>query len=364
VTALYHLALTIAAYVGGTIVGSFLNVCIYRIPREISLTHPARSFCPHCEQSIPWRQNIPVASWIFLRGRCSHCHAQIRITYPVVEMLSGLLYALSAWLIPFPETMAIWVLVAFLIVATFVDIDFFIIPNSVSKGGIAAGLLLSILLPQLHGTSSNWIALGASAIGGATGIAILYGVGELGKLAFGRFKIRHKQPVTFSFENVESDDARIIVDNQEFYWSEHFFRKSDRAKIRAATVEIEGTNYRDVELIFFYDRLTMGQLTFPLDHLRGVRGETTEAEFPREAMGLGDVKLVGAIGTFIGWQGVLFTIPAAALVGAIYGLIASAAGKREWTSKIPFGPYLAAGALLWVFAGHQILAWYFGLLGV
>jgi leader peptidase (prepilin peptidase) / N-methyltransferase len=281
----------------------------------------------------------------------------------LVELLTGLLFALSAELIAFPETVAIWILVSFLIVATFVDIEFFIIPNVVTKGGIVVGLLLSILLPRLHGTSSRWEALAASAIGVAVGMAILYVISELGKLAFGRFKIRFEKPVAFSFEYLEPDDARLVIDDQEFLWSEYFFRKSDRAKIRTATVKIEGRDYREVELIFSHDRVTVGPMTFSLEHFRDVRGEAVEAEFPREAMGLGDVKLIGAIGAFVGWQGVVFTIPAAAVIGAAYGLIASLIGKREWSAKIPFGPYLAGGALLWLFAGLHILAWYFGLLG-
>src|SRR6202022_2055106 len=224
-----HSALIIACLGLGTIIGSILNVCIYRIPREISLLHPSYSFCPDCGQTNPLRQNIPFLGWILLRGRCAHCHSPIRLTYLVVELLTGILFALSAWLIAFPETVAIWVLVSFLIVATFVDIDFFIIPNAVTKGGIAVGLILSTLLPGLHGSSSRWFGLGASAIGAAVGIAILYIISELGKLAFGRFKIRFEIPVAFSFENVEPGDARIVIDDQEFLWSEHFFRKSDRA---------------------------------------------------------------------------------------------------------------------------------------
>ena len=166
-----HSALIIAGFGLGTIIGSILNVCIYRIPREISLLHPVCSFCPDCGQTIPWRQNIPILAWILRRGRCAHCHASIRLTYLVVELLTGILFALSAWLTAFPETVAIWILVSFLIVATFVDIDFFVIPNAVTKGGIAVGLILSTLLPGLHGATSRWAALGASAIGAAVGAA-------------------------------------------------------------------------------------------------------------------------------------------------------------------------------------------------
>ena len=353
-----HAATIIAAFVLGAVIGSFLNVCIFRIPREISLLNPARSFCPHCKKIIPWHQNVPLVAWIILRGRCAQCHAPIRFAYFVVELVTGLLFALAAWLIAFPETVAIWILISFLVVATFVDIDFFIIPNVVTKGGIAAGLILSAVLPELHGTSSRWVALGASGIGIVIGVVILYLVSELGKLAFGRYKVRLEKLTAFKFENVPPDNAIITIDDEAFHWSEHFFRKTDRAKIRATSVEINGTQYHNIDLIFFYNRLVIGEQIFPLEHLEKLNGQTSEAEFPREAMGLGDVKLIGAIGAFVGWPGVLFAIPAAAFIGAAYGLTATAIGKREWSAKIPFGPYLAAGSLLWVFQGQTIINWY------
>ncbi len=87
-------------------------------------------------------------------------------------------------------------------------------------------------------------------------------------------------------------------------------------------------------------------------------GRTAHAEFPREAMGLGDVKLIAAIGAFTGWTGALFTIPAASLVGAIYGVGTILIGRRDSSSKIPFGPYLAIGAIFWIFWGKDFLTWY------
>jgi leader peptidase (prepilin peptidase)/N-methyltransferase len=137
-------------------------------------------------------------------------------------------------------------------------------------------------------------------------------------------------------------------------WNEHFFRKSDRVIVRAQEAEINGTNYQNTDLTFFHDRLVTSRGAIPLEEISHLVGRTDYAEFPREAMGLGDVKLIAAIGTFVGWEGILFTIAAASFIGAAYGLATIALGKRERSSKIPFGPYLAVGAIIWLFWGNSI----------
>jgi Type II secretory pathway, prepilin signal peptidase PulO and related peptidases len=158
--------------------------------------------------------------------------------------------------------------------------------------------------------------------------------------------------------NGSEDDARIVIDDEPFRWDDHFFRKSDRIRIRAEEVTINGEDFQGIDLIFYYDRLETNRGTILLTDLRSVVGRTAYAEFPREAMGLGDVKLIAAIGAFTGWTGVLFTIPAASLVGAIYGVGTILIGRRDWSSKIPFGPYLAIGAIVWIFWGKEFLNWY------
>jgi leader peptidase (prepilin peptidase)/N-methyltransferase len=162
---------------------------------------------------------------------------------------------------------------------------------------------------------------------------------------------------------VASDgEPQIRIQDEAFTWNEHFFRKSDRIRLRADEVSLNGKEFKDLELNFYADRIVTTRETIPLTAVVELHGKMRYAEFPREAMGLGDVKLIAAIGAFVGWQGVLFTIPAASVLGAAVGLTALAFGKREWSAKIPFGPYLAAGAILWLFCGHQLISWYRGLL--
>jgi len=342
----------------GLAVGSFLGSCTYRLPRGISLLSPRRSFCPACRKPIPWIFNIPILSWMMLGGRCAECKARISVHYPIVEALTALLFFLAAWQFRFPVAFSLWVLFALLILATFIDLEFLLIPDSVSKTGIVAGLLLSVLTPELQYTTSRPLAAVLSVAGILTGGGILYLVSEAGKLVFGRYKISLKTPTRFKFEHLPPDDAHIVINDDSFRWSDHFFRKTDRIKICAAEVTINEESLRGIDLNFYYDRLVTDRGGTPLNEIRTVTGQTSYAEFPREAMGLGDVKLLAAIGAFTGWQGVLFTIPIASFIGAGFGLGPTLLGRRRWSAKIPFGPYLALGALLWVFCGDAFVNWY------
>lgn len=352
--------LVAAGFIFGAIIGSFLNVCIYRIPRGISLIRPARSFCPDCQASIPWRHNIPIFSWFLLRGRCAHCGAPISQRYVIVEMLTAILFATAAWLVPIPTWFSVCVILSILVVTTFVDLEFFIIPDVLSKGGIVAGLLLSYLTPELHQTSSPLVSIALSLSGAFAGALILFAISELGKLAFGRYEVKLQTPTRFILEVLPPDDWQIVIENEPFIWSEHFSRRSDRIMVRAIEVEINGIAYRNIDLTFLHDRLVTVSETIPLEKITSLTGITASAQFPREAMGLGDVKLLAAIGTFVGWQGILFTIAAASFLGAAFGLATIALGKRERSAKIPFGPFLAMGTVIWLFWGETLLSLYQG----
>ncbi len=168
----------------GSCFGSFLSVCIYRLPRELSVVRP-RSRCPQCEQPIVWYDNIPLISFVLLRGACRGCRRSISWWYPLVELLTGLLTV--AVLDRFGLGPVGWIYLVFvyaLIVASFVDLEFQIIPDEISLGGLAVGLVLSALIPSLHGTDSRWLALGRSAIGMLVGGGVLYATGLLGDFLF------------------------------------------------------------------------------------------------------------------------------------------------------------------------------------
>lgn len=267
--------------VWGTCIGSFLNACIYRIPNGLSVVHP-RSFCPMCHMKIAWCDNFPVLSWLVLRGRCRCCRTFIPPRYLLVEIVVGIMFLL-VWLkydvVAGPRVLGLdpitdgglvpvyGLVIAGLVLGSFVDIEHLIIPDRVTIGGIICGLALSPLVPQLHGTDNAWVGLLQSGIGAGFGVGLLWAVAFIGKQIF-----------------------------------------------------------------------------------------------KKEAMGFGDVKLMGAIGAFLGWRAVLFSVVVSSFLGSFVGIGLVIFGKREMQSRIPYGPYLALSALVWVYWGPALWDLYIRLI--
>jgi leader peptidase (prepilin peptidase)/N-methyltransferase len=349
------------AFVLGAAVGSFLNVCIYRWPVDLSINRPRRSFCPNCKQPIPWHQNLPLISWLALGGRCANCGAKISFRYFAVELVTALLF-LAIWeSFPWQVAIAYWVFVSFLIIGTFIDFEHFIIPDRVTIGGIIAGAISSVAVPALMQTDSRLAAGVRSLLAAALGYVILLIVLEAGKIAFGRKRIRFDAPTPFTWTK-RGDDADFVVGPEESLWSDYFAREKDRLLLQCDEVRIDHHMYGNVTLDFRYDRVTAEGHVMRLDDVTQISGVARELVIPREAMGRGDLKFLAAIGAFLGWRAVLFSLFAGSLLGSIVGLITLVVGKPVWSAKLPFGPYLAFGAVTWMFFGNMFLRWYVTLL--
>jgi len=251
-------------FVFGALIGSFLNVCIYRMPRNQSIIWPS-SRCPSCNNPINYYDNIPIFSYyLLLRGRCRSCREKISGIYPLVEALNAFFYLLVFWRFGLSWSSAVYcILCSALIVITFIDLDFQIIPDRITLPGIPLGLIAgSFLLPDpfLRATALGYKA---SLIGAVSGFSLFYLV------AFLSIKILKK-----------------------------------------------------------------------------------------EGMGGGDIKLMAMLGAFLGWKAVILTTFLGSLSGSIIGIGLMAFRGRERGSLIPFGPFLALGALLSLFFGQEILIWY------
>lgn len=250
----------------GLVVGSFLNVCIYRLPRDKSIVSPG-SACPQCNTPIRWFDNIPLVSYLILLGKCRHCKAKISPRYFLVELLTGILFVLMfdfgvrhGGVVPG----VIYVLfVAALIVCTFIDFELFIILDLITLPGTVIGIILAALVPSLVGASTHLGGLVWSIVGAVVGGGALLGIALLGE----------------------------------------FILK-------------------------------------------------------KEAMGMGDVKLIMMIGAFVGWKLALLTIFFASLTGSFVGIALILMKKAQIQSKIPFGPYIALGSLIALFFGNRMIAWY------
>lgn len=253
-----NLIFPLFALVTGMVVGSFLNVCICRLPKGESVVSPP-SHCPNCDYRIRWYDNIPLVSYLLLRGRCRGCGTRISIQYPLVELLNGLLTL--ALFLRFGPTLAFLVLFLFcsaLVVITFIDLEHQIIPDEISLSGIVIGFVCSFFLP-----GHSWLN---SLLG------ILLGGGSLLLVAYA------------------------------YQW------------------------------------------------LTG-----------KEGMGGGDIKLLAMMGAFLGWKSILFIIFASSLVGSVIGVTMMLVQKKDSKLAIPFGPYLAFGAVLYIFYGRQIIHWYLNM---
>ena len=353
----YYTIFTVAAFVLGAVIGSFLNVGIYRLPRDISVNRPRRSFCPACNAPILWHQNVPLVSWLWLRGRCAKCGARIAFQYFGVELLTALLF-LAIWkFFPWQVAIAYWVFVSILVVATFVDLEHFIIPDQVTIGGTVAGIVASFLVPQLMSADTRLAAIIRSALAAALGYVILWIVLEGGKVAFGKKRVELDAPTPFTWTR-HGDDADFVVGEERSLWSDYFAREKDRLLLHCDEAKIDNRALGAEVLEFHYNRVRVGAEEFVLDTVDQISGVARELEIPREAMGRGDLKFLAAIGAFLGWRGVLFSIFAGSVIGSLIGLGTLIVGKRVWSAKLPFGPYLALGAVVWMFFGEKFVQWY------
>lgn len=250
----------VAAALIGAVIGSFLNVCIHRLPRGGSLVRPA-SQCPACGAPIRFYDNVPILSFLILGGRCRSCKTGISLRYPMVEALNALAYTgIVLRYGPGWHTPALWAFCSAMIVITFIDLDFQIIPDAITLPGILVGLAASAtVLPDPF-----------------------------------------------------AHDAML--------------------------------GFRDGMIGF----LAGGSLFYIV------------AVLSRGGMGGGDIKMMAMVGSFLGWKAVLLTTFAGSLIGSVAGIFLMAFRGKGRKTKIPFGPFLALGAVISVFAGREILVLYLG----
>ena len=346
---------SVVFFVLGCIIGSFLNVCIHRMPAGESIVSPP-SHCPHCRYSIPWYLNIPLVTWVYLGGKCRNCGAPISFRYFLVELLTGVEF-LACWLAfgrysPGVALIA-GILIAGLIVSTFIDFEHFIIPDEITIGGMAAGLVFSLLVPKLQGQASRMGAMKMSLLGMAVGAGVVYAILRLGKLLFGRQRI----PLPAGSRVVFTETA-VHVGDKEIPFGDIFYRKSDTIVLQARKVELVDRCYKDALIQLSPSKLKIGAEELDPEAVLYLEAEGDEIVVPREARGLGDVKFMAAIGAFLGWPAVLFSLMVSSIIGAVVGVALIALRKREWSSRLPYGPYIAMAAVIWIFFGAQLVLWW------
>ncbi len=351
---------SVVLFAFGSIVGSFLNVCIYRMPLGLSVVSPP-SHCPQCKYSIPWYLNVPLVTWLLLRGRCANCRAAIPSRYFFVELLTGLAF-LMAWLAAGHGSalvaLAYCLILAGFIVATFIDFEHYIIPDEITIGGMVAGAVCSFAVPQLHRTDSHALGLLWSFVGMAFGAGVVYAVVRIGKLLFGRQKIDLPAGSRIVFT-----ETGVVLPDREVPFEEMFYRPSDAVTIEAASVELLDRKYGACAVRLSPDKLRVGDDEFDPESVPRMEVVADRVVLPREAMGFGDVKFMGAIGAFLGWKAAAFSLMISSMLGAAVGLLLILLRRQEWSSRLPYGPYIAAAAVLWMFAGPELVEWWMQTVG-
>lgn len=342
----------------GACIGSFLNVVIYRAPLGIPVNDPARSFCPECENPIPWYLNIPVLSWLTLRGKSACCGTRISFRYCFVELLTALLFAAMGWKYADASAgaavlLCLWTAAA--IAVMFIDAEHLVVFRSQTLIGAMAGVgactLYPFLLPD-SGVMTRTDAFTAAVLGGAAGYAAIRLVIELGKLLFGAWKQHFDAPAPWSLREPESEreELQLIINGQPHDWSMLFHRATDKAVISGGSVTIDGETLPPCSVTLRQDRIELenGDV-FPLEDLKSVEGSLTDIHARREAMGSGDAWILMMAGCAGGWQGAVFCL----FLGSLLGIAQAVVSRMGFGRNLPFGPALLSAALIWLLGGDQ-----------
>jgi leader peptidase (prepilin peptidase)/N-methyltransferase len=314
--------LIILGFVMGCVWGSFFNVAIYRLPRQMSLIRPG-SHCFSCDAPIAWYDNIPLISWLMLRGKCRHCGAPFSFRYFAVELISGLLFMLVMMkysgvvvtkgraLVGMTAVVLHWLMVGGFVVLTFIDLDHKIIPDGVTLPGMALGLIASFVLPTLvaryHPINaadiSHWRGLLQGVIGLAVGGGIIYVIAVLGKAVFKK-------------EAMGGGDLKLLAMIGAFM------------------------GWQLVLLVLLFSAFAGAIVGVTLIVIGQVRGS----------------KLIKPL------KDIVDNDPdERAREKAQKEIDAIVENQTAWSSQIPFGPYIVLGALIAFFFGPSLIHWYFNL---
>ena len=365
----------------GALIGSFANVVIYRLPKGESIVFPG-SQCPNCGHKIrPW-ENVPVLSWLFLRGRCSGCRQRISARYPLVELLTALGFALLAWRWPLElygfTLLPLLAVFAMLVMLALIDLDHFILPDSLTLPAVAVALLGTFLYAFGSGLPTPSEALA----GGAVGAGVLALVNRIGSLVLRRFGDTRERlwPVGMDQVNVAALGGALLG----WPWGVGAALVSVALNLAArrplrlpeawmyalwvVALALSGLNPWVTPVsslagtfIAAGAAAVLGALFWWLRDLFVNTSEEPLEDDEPIAMGFGDAKLAAALGALLGWQNLLVGLFAAFVIGAVGGVVGRLAGGGR---VVPFGPSLILGGLLALFFGQRIIAWYLEMLGV
>ncbi len=361
------------SFILGCCIGSFMNVVVWRLPRGESLVYPP-SHCPKCGHAIkPW-ENIPIISWLWLKARCSNCHLPISIKYPLGEGATGLLFAFL-WMRIFQRGLPLECIPGFfflsgaLLAAALIDAEHRFIPDEVTYSGLVFALAMALLLPsgrlallpQPNPHAGALIFTGFKALlhfdlaphpvasalidcllGAAMGYALLALFAWAAKHLFGNVSKSFRKPV-----NATLTKEGIRLHNSFRAWEDALDAASD-------VLIIHGTLPSSKAVA----KVMVNARGFSIDGQPHTWEATTKQEIKvariattRDVIGCGDVKLLAMIGAFLGADATIYVLLTGSLLGLLYA-VPSMLIHRKLIPSLPFGPFLAIAALLWMLFGN------------
>jgi leader peptidase (prepilin peptidase)/N-methyltransferase len=357
----FHLLCGASVFVMGAVVGSFLNVCIYRLPWEKSVIWPA-SHCPECLSAIAPRDNIPILSWLALRGECRSCHVRIPVRYALVELLVGVLFVgvyiadigrggLGPFAGPaFAQLGYHLILVAFLVAAIFTDVDYQVIPDPITFNGMLLGLALGALFPDVRqppagptqpGTMNSWDGAYPAIVWALAGWVAGWILQWLTRAIFGSPSESTEKPAETESGVVYLLELGWPLVGAVAGWELGLLSRA--GPWGGLVVGVQGLVIGG-GLVWFF-RVFGGLM------------------FRKEAMGFGDVTLLAMIGSFLGWQAAVLSFFIGSFLGLVPALwkilvlLAKLITRRKSRARdreLPFGPYMGMAALLLVLTWSRV----------
>ncbi|MFA5568436.1 MAG: prepilin peptidase [Trueperaceae bacterium] len=372
----------------GSLIGSFGNVVIWRLPRDESIVFPG-SHCPTCNHRLGPLELVPIFSWLALRGKCRHCGARISPRYPLVEALMAAVFVAVALRWPPVTTglafLPLWAVLAMLVMAALIDVDHYILPDVLTLPAVALGVLGAFLT----GEATDLPVPLAALTGALAGAGVLVLINRVGALVLRRFADTTERLFPISLDQVNI--AAVVGALAGVWWGlaagavSVIVNLAARRTLRLGEPLMYGLWL--VALVLSSTSFTVPTVTavsgsvlaagawaligatywwlhdaFRPKAAEEARKKEAEDQHPEPvAMGFGDVKLAAAIGALLGWEKLLVAVLFAVFLGALFGIVGRLAGGKR---LIPFGPYLLAGGLAALFFGDAAITWYLGLLGV
>ncbi len=397
------LIFNISAFCIGACIGSFLNVCIWRIPRNESVISPP-SHCPKCNQTIKCYQNIPIISWLLLGGKCSSCKTSISGRYIIIELITAILFLLfwnHIWTnaLPLSSVVPYAFVVASLIAITVIDIEHQRIPNVITFTGIIIAATWCISFPYTHfrvgiGTIHSgeifrhdpimYIAIDAIqrwVIGFdltprfLAALNVFLGVFSGGGLLFFfaksmKFVVGKRHVKTDTAVVIEITPTAIQINSAPMVRLNDFFRDHhDRLQISGRILDlsilrqdpafVDQANVTNEKIVVTDSLIVIRGTSRPISDLERLRIETVEWIEPREVMGMGDIKLMAMVGAFLGPGAALIILSLSSILGTMYGVFRGVALFLRRTGSIPdtlpFGPFIAVATVSYLLLWHRVL---------